>query len=50
MRKPSANERIAEARKRWGFVTCPKCNTMHTTKTVTCRECGYNGRTKEKRT
>lgn len=25
----------------YGFVTCPRCQTSHTDKTMTCRGCNY---------
>ena len=28
-------------REKHGFIACPICNTIHTCKTVFCRECSY---------
>lgn len=30
-----------ECRERYGFVTCPRCQTVHTCKTMSCRGCSY---------
>lgn len=34
-------ERAKELRSKYGFITCPKCNTSHTTYTIFCRVCEY---------
>jgi hypothetical protein len=33
--------KIGQRREKYGFITCPNCDSMHTVKTLTCRECEY---------
>ena len=40
-RMAQVNARILARREKVGFISCPKCRAEHTSKTVTCRKCGY---------
>jgi len=39
--RAEGDERMAKARRDYGFSVCPACRTAHTSETVVCRECGH---------
>lgn len=44
-RMKKLEEKIKIRRENYGFITCPKCGTDHTGKTLTCRNCEFRALT-----
>lgn len=47
-RSKEIEQKTQQRREKYGFIKCPECNTLHTNKTLMCRNCGYSRKRKKK--